>query len=184
MPKHLNFKPLFNLFIFISFFFGIICGKYFGYFWLFFIFFIISLFLAFLFYKVRRFLLSDIFILFLFFSLGANWYLSNSLFFIDKFLNKRLNLVLKVTSYPKNYPYKNTFLAQIKSIESFKTNLKINVIDYTKKLNYLNSYRVETKIIKPKTSSHYLIFLSKDAKVSQLNLSLGDKISLNINNHL
>ncbi|MCM8831364.1 MAG: ComEC/Rec2 family competence protein [Candidatus Omnitrophica bacterium] len=184
MPKHLNFKPLFNLFIFTAFCLGIICGRYFIFFLLLFIFFIISLFLVYIFYKKKKFLLSDIFIIFLFFSLGGVWYISNSYLWIDKFLNKRLNLVLKVISYPNNYPYKNTFLAQIKSIDGFPTNLKINVFDYTKKLKYLNSYKLNTKIIKTKTSKRYLIFLPKDAKLIQLNLNLWDKIALNINNRL
>jgi len=146
MFKHIFSPALLNFWLFIAFALGILIGFYFPYFLAFMLMFIFSTSLIFVFSNRRKFLFSDIFIMFLFLSLGALWYLPYSYRSVDKFLGGENIFVLKVSSMPKENISRNTFIADIEKINGDYITQRTKVIDYSRAMAYLNDYEVKARL--------------------------------------
>jgi len=146
MLKKIFSPALSNFWLFIAFTLGIIIGFYFPYFWVFIPLFLFSVALIFIFSNRQKFLFSDIFIIILFLSLGALWYLPFNYQDIDSFLGNENNFVIQVSSMPKETASRNIFLADIKKINGSMIAQRVRVIDYSKKMDYLNDYKVKARL--------------------------------------
>jgi len=174
------FSPaLFNFWLFIAFALGIITGFYFPSFLVFALLFIFSVSLIFIFSHRQKFLFSDIFIMILFLSLGALWYLPFSCQNIDNFLGKGETFVLKVSSLPKENISRNTFLADIKKINDNRITQRARVIDYSKEMAYLNDYEAKARLSKVtiRNMDFYTLWVKSNPVPKKLSISLLDKFN-------
>jgi len=172
--QNVKFAGFLNVFLFICFCLGITFANFISSFPIFVIFSLIFSLLVYIFYRYHKFFLSDIFILILFFFLGALWQSSSLSQNKDKFLNKESVITLRVVSLPKEGTNRNTFTAEIEKINSHSLKLKVKVSDYTQIMDYLRYYQFEGKIVKRKYRgySYYFLSIKKNVDVGELSLGI------------
>ncbi len=177
MFKKIFNAALLNFWLFIAFACGIIFAFYFASLPIFIFTFITSVILVLFFYKQQQFLLSDIFIILLFFSLGALSYLPYSYNDADDFLGGENTYVLKVSSLPQKYLSKNAFLAEINEINGIPVMLRARVIDYDKKMDYLDKYKVTGKLSERQFNNFkfYTLWVKTNAYQEKLAMNMWDK---------
>ncbi len=163
----------------IAFALGIIIGFYFPSFLAFMLLFLFSVSLIFIFSNRQKFLFSDIFIMFLFLSLGALWYLPFSYQNIDNFLWKGNNFALKVSSMPKENVSRNTFLADIKKINGNCITQRARVVDCSKEMTYLNDYEVKARLSKVtiRDRAFYTLWVKSNPAPKELSISPWDRFN-------
>lgn len=171
------FTPiLLNFWVFISFSLGIVLAYFLSWFIFYIAFTLIFLSLSYFYYKKNKLILSDIFILLVFVTLGSCWLISQ-----DYYLNKKLTLqnyiiLLKPITIPQEYKYRNSLLAQVKKISGNPYALQIRVFDYTKTMQYLNCYLVEGRLsLNPKNKKKYILWVGRKNKVEEKNLLFIEK---------
>jgi len=179
MLKNIFSPALFNFWLFIAFALGIITGFYFTCFAAFILLFLFSAILIFIFSNRQKFLLSDIFIIILFLSLGALWYLPYSYKNVDNFLGEENNFIFQVSSMPKEAISRNIFLADIKSINGINMAERARVVDYSKKMEYLNNYKVKAKLSRVviKDRDFYTLWVKSGCLPEKLPLTIIDKFN-------
>jgi len=172
--RNVNFAKVLNFFLFICFCLGIILGRFVSGFIIFIALSLVSSGLVYSSYRYRKFFVSDIFILILFFFLGALWQSSSLFQNKDKFLNKESTVTLKVISLPKEGPNKNTFNAEVEKINSHPLKLKVKASDYTQTMDYLRYYQFQGKIVKRRYRgySYHSLNIKKDSDVKELPLGV------------
>ncbi len=154
MFKQIFSPALSNFWLFTAFGIGIIAGFYFPYLSAFIPLFLLSAVLIFIFSARHRFLLSDIFIIIMFLSLGALWYLPCGYQNVERFLGGENKFILQVSSLPKETASRNVFFADIKNINGVTVAQRARVIDRTRKMEYLNSYKVNAKLSRVTIKNH------------------------------
>ncbi|MFH1519235.1 MAG: ComEC/Rec2 family competence protein [Candidatus Omnitrophota bacterium] len=178
-----KFSHLLPFYIFLAFLTGIILGHSSPLFWVFLIVCIPSVALVIFFYKKQRLLLSDIFIIVFFISLGGLWVIPSAQHSrrIDSYLGKPGEYVIKVTSLPQEQSKRNSFYATVKAF-----NKRVRVNDYTRSLGYLGSYRLIAKVSKQqyKGKDFYSLWVKKDAKVEQLPQPFWDSYARKITDYI
>ncbi|MBP7088417.1 MAG: ComEC/Rec2 family competence protein [Candidatus Omnitrophica bacterium] len=183
-----DFSKTISFFIFISFVIGISIGYYHKNI---FIYLGLSLLLIILILiKSSPIFIANILILILFVSLGALW--QNSVTFhapeIKQLLNQENDIILTVASLPKDKALKNTFTAQIDSLNSYplRKKIKAKVIDYTKTLEYLNRYHLKTKLVERKyrKRTFYYLWVKKQASITKLPLGFWHNLRRKISFYL
>ncbi|MDD4182276.1 MAG: ComEC/Rec2 family competence protein [Candidatus Omnitrophica bacterium] len=179
MLKKIFSPAIFNFWLFIAFALGIIIGFYCPYFWVFIPLFLFSVALIFIFSNRQKFLFSDIFIIILFLSLGALWYLPFCYQDIDSFLGNENNFVIQVSSMPKEAVSRNVFLADIKKVNGSNIAQRARVIDYSKKMDYLNDYKVRAKLSKTtiKNKDFYTLWVKSNQPPEKLPSAFLDKFN-------
>jgi len=149
-----------------------------------------SLYLVYFFYGKRKLVLSDVFILIFFLSLGFLWTVPLSFHNPEKFTNKERIFTIKVLSLPKETSLKYICQAKIKRIDNYQVNLLVKVNDFTKKLEYLGEYKVKGKLtaVKYKNNYFYTLWLKKTSLKEEFPFSGRDiflkKVTSGINNIL
>lgn len=177
LVSRINLGALLNFFLFISFCLGIIFGHFFPYFLLSFILSLISFSLTCLCYRKNRLFLSDIFILLFFFFLGALWQIPQFYQKVDKFLNNKNRVTLRVVSLPQDKDISNTFTGEIEKINNLSLKQRVKVRDYSKSLEYLNIYKLSGKLTRKKYQGRWFYYLSvkSDTEIKKLPLRFWDK---------
>lgn len=172
--NRVNPAALLNFFLFVCFCLGIVTGKLIPQFPIFLTISLFSLALSCFFYRYRRIIAADIFILILFFSLGGLWHSSNRAESVDELLSREQAITLKVISLPKRGVSRNTLTAEISRIGLLRSKLKVKVADYTRSLNYLSSYRLKGKVSERHYYGHkyYSLIIKQDADLQGLPLGL------------
>jgi len=171
----LNLGSVFSFFLFIAFSLGIIAAYFLSSFTVFFVLVLLCLFFVYFTYRKNCIVLSDIWILILFFSLGGVWNVSFSAQKSLIALNKEVEVVLQVLSIPQENKRNNTFFAEIRTINAQKSSLKlkVRVIDYTRSLAYLDIYKVKGKITQRVYHNRDFYYFWIKSKVQPLKFTSG-----------
>ncbi|MFA5272080.1 MAG: ComEC/Rec2 family competence protein [Candidatus Omnitrophota bacterium] len=179
MLKKIFSAALLNFWLFITFACGIILAYYFSYFLAFSLLFVISIILILFFYKQQKFLVSDIFIALLFFSLGGLMFLPYASSDVDKFSGKDNNYVLKVSSLPQGYSLRNNFFSEINKVNNIPVVCRVKVIDYTKKMNYLATYKVTGRLSKRQFGNFnfYSLWVKSNVSPEEVPMGMWDNIA-------
>lgn len=175
-----------NFWFFIFFSFGIILGAYLNSFLTFLAFSLISTTLIFIFYKKQKFFVSDLFILFLFISLGGLSYISQQYHKIDSFLNEENIFTVKVISLPQRHSFKNTFLAELETINGITVVSTARVMDHAKAMDYLNKYELKAKLTKSRYHGRdfYTLWAKANASPKALPQNTWDRFTKKISYNL
>ncbi|MDD5195017.1 MAG: ComEC/Rec2 family competence protein [Candidatus Omnitrophica bacterium] len=179
MFKKLFSGTLLNFWLFIAVSCGIILGNFAPSFLLFILLSLVCGALAYFCYKKNRFLLSDIFTLFLFLFLGALWQLPLAHQEIEQFLAKNNLCRIKVTSLPQESGLNNTFFAQVERINNIPLRTNIKVIDFTKSMDYLKTYEVEGALRSRQYASRnfYFLWVKKGTLPKEISSPIWDKFN-------
>lgn len=184
--KSKNFGHLLPFCLFLAFLIGIIFSHSAPLFWMFLIVCILSVILVIFFYKRQKPLLSDIFIILFFISLGALQAIPSIKQNMNRFLRKEAQFQLKVVSLPQEGVNRNIFYAGIKKADNLSFNRKIKVMDYSRGMEYLFSYQVQGKISKRNYGGKdfYTLWVKKDAEIKELPIPFRDKFARKTTDYL
>ncbi|MDP2924192.1 MAG: ComEC/Rec2 family competence protein [Candidatus Omnitrophota bacterium] len=177
---------LLNFWLFLSFGLGIILSVYLNSFLTLLILSLVSIILALIFYKKQRFLISDLFILILFISLGALSYISRQYHKIDSFLNEENIYTIKVISLPQEHHLKNTFLSEIKKVNGISVTQTVKAMDHTKAMAYLNIYELKAKLTKNQYQNRdfYALWVKSQVLPKELPQNIWDRFTKKVSYNL
>ncbi|MDD5583589.1 MAG: ComEC/Rec2 family competence protein [Candidatus Omnitrophica bacterium] len=177
MLKTIFSGAVLNFWLFIAFACGIIIGNVFPNFALFIFLSLLAGGAVYFFYKKNNFFLSDIFVLVLFITLGAQAQAPASIKRIENFLDKENPCTLKVLSLPQGAGLRKTFSAQLKRVCGLPVGTAIKVIDYTRSMEYLNTYEVTGTLRRRfyQERGFYYLWVKQQAPITQIPSSVLDK---------
>ncbi|MEI8350405.1 MAG: ComEC/Rec2 family competence protein [Candidatus Omnitrophota bacterium] len=186
MFKNKFIAALLNFWLFLAFASGIVIAYHFPSFLIFIFLFIISAILSIFFYKKQTLLLSDVFIVILFISLGALIFLPHAYQNPDNFFNQENAYTLKVSSLPACRHSQNTFFAEISKINGIPIVLRARVVDYTRKMKYLDQYETTGRLSRRKFGNFdfYSLWIKSNAVSIELPAHIEDRITRRLTYHL
>ncbi len=126
--------------------------------------------LVYLFYRRNRLFLSDLFLLFLFVSLGALWQVSFPK--LERWLNKESLYTLKVVSFPQGHKNRHTFFVYLERVNGLALGYRVKAMDYSRSLEYLAKYRLKARLSRIKYQGRFYYLLRIKSSTFKENLPL------------